>query len=77
MAYIHQLPHEKEVFGAYAHSKDTDQPAKLHNMIRALSITLICILTLVMLNPDIPCLANSVNPDQLASSSGSALFAIM
>ena len=24
-------------------------------------------LTLVLLNPDIPCLANSVDPDQLAS----------
>ena len=38
------------------------------------------LLTLVLLNPDIPCLANSVNPDQLASEeanwSGSALFAI-
>ena len=38
------------------------------------------ILTLVLLNPDIPCLCNSVDPDQLASeeanSSGSALFAI-
>ena len=37
-------------------------------------------LTLVLLNPDIPCLANSVDPDQLASEeanwSGSALFAI-
>ena len=38
------------------------------------------ILTLVPLNPDIPAFANSVDPDQLASSeanwSGSALFAI-
>ena len=37
-------------------------------------------LTLVMLNPDIFCFANSVDPDQLASEeanwSGSALFAI-
>ena len=37
-------------------------------------------LTLVLLNPDISCFANSVDPDQLASSeanwSGSALFAI-
>ena len=37
-------------------------------------------LTLVLLNPDIPCFANSVDPDQLASEeanwSGSALFAI-
>ena len=37
-------------------------------------------LTLVLLNPDIPCLANGVDPDQLASSeanwSGFALFAI-
>ena len=37
-------------------------------------------LTLVLLNPDIPCFANSVDPDQLASAeanwSGSALFAI-
>ena len=37
-------------------------------------------LTLVPLNPDIPCFANSVDPDQLASEeanwSGSALFAI-
>ena len=36
-------------------------------------------LTLVLLNPDIPCFANSVDPDQLASEeanwSGSALFA--
>ena len=39
-----------------------------------------CLVTLVLLNPDIPCLANSVDPDQLASEeaswSGSALFAI-
>ena len=38
------------------------------------------ILTLVLLNPDIPAFANSVDPDQLASEeanwSGSALFAI-
>ena len=38
------------------------------------------ILTLVMLNPDIPAFANSVDPYQLASEeanwSGSALFAI-
>ena len=37
-------------------------------------------LTLVLLNPDIPCLANSVDPDQLASEeanwSGSTPFAI-
>ena len=37
-------------------------------------------LTLVLLNPDIPVFANSVDPDQLASEeanwSGSALFAI-
>ena len=37
-------------------------------------------LTLVLLNPDIPCFANSVDPDQLASEeanwSESALFAI-
>ena len=34
-------------------------------------------LTLVLLNPDIPCFANSVDPDQLeANWSGSALFAI-
>ena len=37
-------------------------------------------LTLVLLNPDIPVIANSVEPDQLASEeanwSGSALFAI-
>ena len=37
-------------------------------------------LTLVLLNPDIDAFANSVDPDQLASSeanwSGSALFAI-
>ena len=37
-------------------------------------------LTLVLLNPDILCFANSVDPDQLASEeanwSGSALFAI-
>ena len=37
-------------------------------------------LTFVLLNPDIPCFANSVDPDQLASEeanwSGSALFAI-
>ena len=37
-------------------------------------------LTLVLLNMDIPCLANSVDPDQLASEeanwSGSALFDI-
>ena len=36
-------------------------------------------LTLVLLNPDIPYFANSVDPDQLASEeanwSGSALFA--
>ena len=38
------------------------------------------ILTLVLLNPDRPAFANSVDPDQLASKeanwSGSALFAI-
>ena len=36
------------------------------------------LLTLVLLNPDIPCFANSVDPDQLAEAnwSGSALFAI-
>ena len=38
------------------------------------------LLTLVLLNPDIPCFANSVDPDQLASEeanwSGSALFAM-
>ena len=38
------------------------------------------VLTLILLNPDFPCFANSVDPDQLASSeanwSGSALFAI-
>ena len=38
------------------------------------------ILTLVLQNPDMPCFANSVDPDQLASEkanwSGSALFAI-
>ena len=37
-------------------------------------------LTIVLLNPDIPWFANSVNPDQLASEeanwSGSALFVI-
>ena len=36
-------------------------------------------LTLVLLNPDIPAFANSVDPDQLASEanwSGSALFVI-
>ena len=37
-------------------------------------------LTLVLLNPDMSCFANSVDPDQLASEeanwSGSALFAI-
>ena len=37
-------------------------------------------LTLVLLNPNMPCLTNSVDPDQLASEeanwSGSALFAI-
>ena len=38
------------------------------------------VLTLVLLSPDIPYFANSVDPDQLASEeaiwSGSALFAI-
>ena len=38
-------------------------------------------LTLVLLNQDMPAFANSVDPDQLASEeanwSGSALFAIM
>ena len=37
-------------------------------------------LSSVLLNPDIPCFANSVDPDQLASEeanrSGSALFVI-
>ena len=37
-------------------------------------------LTLVLLNPDMPCFANSEDPDQLASDeanwSGSALFVI-
>ena len=33
------------------------------------------LLTLVLLNPDIPCVLNGVGPDQLAWS-GSALFAI-
>ena len=41
---------------------------------------LMYMLTLVLLNPDIPCVANSVDPDHLASGeanwSGSALFAI-
>ena len=40
----------------------------------------VSLLTHFLLNPDIPCLANSVDPDQLASEeanwSGSALFAI-
>ena len=40
----------------------------------------LALLTLVLLNPDISCFANSVDPDQLASEeanwSGSALFAI-
>ena len=40
----------------------------------------IYLLTLVLLNLDIPCFTNSVDPDQLASEeanwSGSALFAI-
>ena len=44
-------------------------------------ITVPRILTLVLLNPDMFCFANSVAPDQLASEeanwSGSALFAIM
>ena len=39
----------------------------------------VIVLTLVLLNPDIPYFANSVDPDQLASEeanwSGSALFA--
>ena len=38
------------------------------------------LLTIVLLNPDIPCFANSTDPDQLASEeanwSGSVLFAI-
>ena len=38
------------------------------------------VLTLVLLNPDIPCLCKHVDPDELASEeanrSGSALFAI-
>ena len=42
--------------------------------------TTLFILTLVLLNPDVPCFANSEDPDQLASEeanwSGSALFAI-
>ena len=41
---------------------------------------LVLVLTLFLLNPDILCFANSVDPDQLASEeanwSGSALFAI-
>ena len=45
-----------------------------------LPVYIIWYLTLVLLNPDIPCFANSVDPDQLASEeanwSGSALFAI-
>ena len=44
------------------------------------SLQVLFYLTLVLLNPDIPCFANSVDPDQLASEeanwSGSALFAI-
>ena len=31
---------------------------------------------IVLLNPDIPCFANSVDPDQLVNWSGSALFVI-
>ena len=48
--------------------------------VKVLSFPNAFILTLVLLNPDIPCFANSVDPDQLASEeanwSGSALFAI-
>ena len=43
-------------------------------------LTVALILTIVLLKLDIPCLANSVDPDQLASEeanwSGSAQFAI-
>ena len=34
------------------------------------------ILTLVLLNPDIPCLCNSTDPEEEANWSGSALFVI-
>ena len=46
-----------------------------------LNLGLYVVVNFVMLNPDISCFANSVDPDQLASEeanwSGSALFAIM
>ena len=35
--------------------------------VKVLSFPNAFILTLVLLNPDIPCFANSVDPDQLAS----------
>ena len=54
------------------HRENSDQTEQMH--------MLIWILTLVLLSPDIPAFANSVDPDQLASEeanwSGSALFAI-
>ena len=47
---------------------------------KILWIQISIVLTLVLLNPDIPCFANNVDPDQLASEeanwSGSALFVI-
>ena len=49
-------------------------------VIGSLRVKYLDILTLVLLNPDISCFANSVDPDQLASEeanwSGSALFAV-
>ena len=49
-------------------------------VIGSLRVKYLDILTLVLLNPDISCFANSVDPDQLASSeanwSGSTLFAV-
>ena len=55
------------------------KPFKI-KLISIVSVLSKLILTLVLLNPDIPCFANSVDPDQLASEeanwSGSAQFAI-
>ena len=41
--------------------------ASLIKVLQALHHTLPLQLTLVLLNPDIPCFANNVDPDQLAS----------
>ena len=53
------------VTGHTGHGKEQDTAPLLND--QSASPDAQVILTLVLLNPDIPCFANSVNPDQLAS----------